>query len=143
MERLPAETSLVLAGQDGWATEPVYEAIERSTRNVVRLGYVDEAVVPALYRRAGAVAYPALAELRDLVRRQRAAPVQPDPVAPHPAAASDEHMDRSARGTADLECCGRAHAGDKRAEPASEDGGPAQSGGAEDTVTQGVYASMH
>jgi glycosyltransferase involved in cell wall biosynthesis len=62
MERLPAETSLVLAGQDGWGTEPVYEAIERSTRNVIRLGYVDEAVVPALYRRAGAVAYPALAE---------------------------------------------------------------------------------
>jgi glycosyltransferase involved in cell wall biosynthesis len=62
VERLPAATTLVLAGQDGWGTGEVDAAVAASTRTVLRLGYVDDAVVPALYRRAAAVAYPALVE---------------------------------------------------------------------------------
>jgi glycosyltransferase involved in cell wall biosynthesis len=62
MESLPPEVSLVLAGQDGWGTAAVDEAVARSRRRVVRLGYVAEAVVPVLYRRAAVVAYPALVE---------------------------------------------------------------------------------
>ncbi len=59
---LPPDTTLVLAGQDGWGTGEVDAAVAASTRSVVRLGYVDDGVVPVLYRRAAAVAYPALAE---------------------------------------------------------------------------------
>ncbi|HEY2332264.1 MAG TPA: glycosyltransferase family 1 protein [Acidimicrobiales bacterium] len=62
VEALPPDTTLVLAGQDGWGTRPVDAAIQRSTRTIVRLGYVDDDVVPALYRRAAVVAYPALVE---------------------------------------------------------------------------------
>jgi glycosyltransferase involved in cell wall biosynthesis len=62
MEGLPAGTTLVLAGQDGWATNEVDAAVARCTRPVVRLGYVADRVVPVLYRRAAVVAYPALAE---------------------------------------------------------------------------------
>jgi glycosyltransferase involved in cell wall biosynthesis len=62
METLPSDTTLVLAGQDGWGTHEVDAAVSRSSRKVVRLGYVDDDVVPMLYRQASAVAYPALAE---------------------------------------------------------------------------------
>lgn len=61
-ERLPAGTTLVLAGQEGWGTGGLDEAVARSTGSVVRLGYVADGVVPVLYRRAAAVAYPALVE---------------------------------------------------------------------------------
>ncbi|MBW8827156.1 MAG: glycosyltransferase family 4 protein, partial [Acidobacteria bacterium] len=62
MEQLPGDYSLVLAGQDGWGVEAIDAAIAASSRTVVRLGYVDDAVIPALYRRAAAVAYPAFEE---------------------------------------------------------------------------------
>ncbi len=62
VESLPADTTLVLAGQDGWGTGPVDAPQQRSTRSIVRLGYVDDDIVPALYRRAAVVAYPALVE---------------------------------------------------------------------------------
>jgi glycosyltransferase involved in cell wall biosynthesis len=62
VEHLPSEMTLVIAGQDGWGTDEVDAAMEASTRTVLRLGYVEPDVVPALYRRAAAVAYPALAE---------------------------------------------------------------------------------
>jgi glycosyltransferase involved in cell wall biosynthesis len=62
MEALPPEHQLVLAGQDGWGVDEVDRAIAASTTEIVRLGYVDDDVVPALYRRSAAVAYPALEE---------------------------------------------------------------------------------
>jgi glycosyltransferase involved in cell wall biosynthesis len=62
MESLPPDTTLVLGGQDGWGTAAVDEAVARSSRPVLRLGYVADEVVPVLYRRAAVVAYPALAE---------------------------------------------------------------------------------
>jgi glycosyltransferase involved in cell wall biosynthesis len=62
VEHLPSEMTLVLAGQDGWGTGEVDAAMAASTRTVLRLGYVGDDVVPALYRRAAAVAYPALVE---------------------------------------------------------------------------------
>lgn len=62
MDGLPPEVTLVLAGQDGWGTAAVDEAVARSNRSIVRLGYVGDEVVPVLYRRAAVVAYPAFAE---------------------------------------------------------------------------------
>lgn len=55
---------LVLAGGVGWGTEPVDKAIAeaRHRGRVVRTGYVPDDAVPALLRRAAAVAYPALEE---------------------------------------------------------------------------------
>ena len=55
---------LALAGGDGWGVVAVREAIAASgvATHVVRTGYVDHDVVPALYRRAAAVAYPTLEE---------------------------------------------------------------------------------
>ena len=55
---------LVLAGGVGWGTEPVDKAIAaaRHGERVVRTGYVPDDAVPALLRRAAAVAYPALEE---------------------------------------------------------------------------------
>jgi glycosyltransferase involved in cell wall biosynthesis len=55
---------LVLAGPDGWATAAVRDARARSgvTTRVVRVGYVPDDVVPALFRHADVVAYPSLEE---------------------------------------------------------------------------------
>ena len=55
---------LVLAGGVGWGTDPVDKAIAaaRHGGRVVRTGYVSDDAVPALLRRAAAVAYPALEE---------------------------------------------------------------------------------
>lgn len=55
---------LVLAGGDGWGTTAVRRAVENSgvTTRIVRPGYVDDDVLPALYRRAAVVAYPSLEE---------------------------------------------------------------------------------
>ncbi|MEZ5170903.1 MAG: glycosyltransferase family 1 protein [Acidimicrobiia bacterium] len=55
---------LVLAGGDGWGANAVRRAVGSSgfTTRIVRPGYVDDAVLPALYRRAAAVAYPSLEE---------------------------------------------------------------------------------
>jgi glycosyltransferase involved in cell wall biosynthesis len=55
---------LVLAGPDGWGVVAVREAVAAhgvATR-VVRLGYVPEDALAALYRRAAVVAYPSLDE---------------------------------------------------------------------------------
>lgn len=58
------DLTLVLAGGEGWGTAPVETAIAaaRHRRRIVRTGYVPDAAVPALLRRAAAVAYPALEE---------------------------------------------------------------------------------
>jgi glycosyltransferase involved in cell wall biosynthesis len=62
--RLDPAVRLVLAGRPGWGADEVDAAIAAAgmTDRVVRLGYVPEAVVPALLRRAAVVAYPALEE---------------------------------------------------------------------------------
>jgi len=58
------ELELVLAGGPGWKDGPVIRSIAtaRSRERVRRLGYVDDADVPALLRRASAVVYPSLEE---------------------------------------------------------------------------------
>jgi glycosyltransferase involved in cell wall biosynthesis len=55
---------LVLAGGDGWGLDAARDAIADAgvATRVVRPGYVPHDVVPALYRRAEAVAYPSLEE---------------------------------------------------------------------------------
>jgi len=55
---------LVVAGATGWGTGPVRAATDgmRHADRVVRLGYLDDDVVPALLRRATVVAYPSRAE---------------------------------------------------------------------------------
>jgi len=54
-----ADLRLAIVGGDGWGSEAVRAAIAESgmATRVVRTGYVDDDVVPALYRRASAVAY--------------------------------------------------------------------------------------
>ncbi len=62
----PAHPSLrlVVAGAPGWGEKALAQVIAeaRHPERVVRLGYVPEAAVPELLRRAAAVAYPALEE---------------------------------------------------------------------------------
>lgn len=55
---------LVLAGGAGWGASAVDEAVGRARHGarVVRLGYVPDEVVPALFRSAAVVAYPSLEE---------------------------------------------------------------------------------
>jgi glycosyltransferase involved in cell wall biosynthesis len=55
---------LVLAGHRGWGGAEVDATVATSGLGdrVVNLGYVDDAVLPALYRQAAAVAYPSLEE---------------------------------------------------------------------------------
>jgi len=55
---------LVVAGGEGWGTDPVRHAVERSgtATRVLRPGYVAADVLPALFRRAEVVAYPSLEE---------------------------------------------------------------------------------
>lgn len=56
------DVQLWIAGRAGWGDAP--EMVERaaSRERIVRLGYVDQDLVPALMRRARCVAYPSLAE---------------------------------------------------------------------------------
>lgn len=56
--------NLVLAGHRGWGGAEVDAAVTTSGLGdrVMSLGYVDDAVLPALYRQAAAVAYPSLEE---------------------------------------------------------------------------------
>jgi len=58
------ELELVLAGGAGWKAGPVLRsvAVARSRERIRRLGYVADANVPALLRRACAVVYPSLEE---------------------------------------------------------------------------------
>jgi glycosyltransferase involved in cell wall biosynthesis len=55
---------LVLAGRDGWGAVAVRDAAARSgvTTRIARVGWMDDAVLPAFFRRAEAVAYPSLEE---------------------------------------------------------------------------------
>jgi glycosyltransferase involved in cell wall biosynthesis len=55
---------LVLAGQTGWGMAETERALAaaRHGERIVRTGYLPEAAVPALLRRAAVVAYPALEE---------------------------------------------------------------------------------
>ena len=58
------EVSLVLAGRPGWGAEEVEAAVAASAvaDRIVRPGYVDDAVVPALLRLASATVYAPFAE---------------------------------------------------------------------------------
>jgi glycosyltransferase involved in cell wall biosynthesis len=58
------DLTLVLAGGDGWGADSVAEAVgsARHGDRVRRTGYVADSAVPALLRRAAAVAYPAYVE---------------------------------------------------------------------------------
>jgi glycosyltransferase involved in cell wall biosynthesis len=58
------DVQLVLAGGDGWGIAEARAAIASSgiATRVLRPGYIDDATLPALFRRAAAVAYPSLAE---------------------------------------------------------------------------------
>ena len=64
VSKLDPSVHLVLAGLPGWGSEEVDRAIAAAgiESRVVRLGYVPDDVVPALLRRAAAVAYPAFEE---------------------------------------------------------------------------------
>jgi glycosyltransferase involved in cell wall biosynthesis len=59
-----ADVELWLAGQAGWGTGPIETqiAVHPFATRIRRLGFVDEAVLPALYRQARAVAYPSRGE---------------------------------------------------------------------------------
>jgi glycosyltransferase involved in cell wall biosynthesis len=59
-----AGLELVLAGGAGWKAGPVLQSVARarSRERIRRLGYVSDADVPALLRRARAVVYPSLEE---------------------------------------------------------------------------------
>ncbi len=58
------ELRLVLAGSDGWGARAARDAIARSgiATRVVRPGYLENATIAALFRRAAVVAYPSLEE---------------------------------------------------------------------------------
>jgi glycosyltransferase involved in cell wall biosynthesis len=58
------ELQLVLAGGDGWGVAAARDAIAASgvATRILRPGYVDDATLAALFRRAAVVAYPSLAE---------------------------------------------------------------------------------
>ncbi|MDP9452358.1 MAG: glycosyltransferase family 4 protein [Actinomycetota bacterium] len=58
------DLQLVLAGHRGWGGAEVDATVAASALGdrVVQLGYVDDEVLPALYRQAAAVAYPSLEE---------------------------------------------------------------------------------
>jgi glycosyltransferase involved in cell wall biosynthesis len=62
--RADADVVLVLGGQPGWGLDETEEALgaARHRDRIVRTGYLPDAAVPALLRRAAAVAYPALEE---------------------------------------------------------------------------------
>ena len=55
---------LALVGGDGWGVDQIRTAITNSgaATHIVRTGYVDDDVVPALYRQAEAVVYPSFEE---------------------------------------------------------------------------------
>ncbi|MDQ1436144.1 MAG: hypothetical protein QOF59_2960 [Actinomycetota bacterium] len=58
------ELQLVLAGGDGWGVAEARAAIEKSgvATRILRPGYVDNATLAALFRRAEVIAYPSLVE---------------------------------------------------------------------------------
>lgn len=62
VEALDPDVRLVLAGRSGWGSADVDAAVARLGERVVRLGWVEPDVVPALLRGAAAVAYPSFEE---------------------------------------------------------------------------------
>jgi glycosyltransferase involved in cell wall biosynthesis len=58
------DLDLVIAGQFGWGTDDVEDALGRAAHRdrIIRTGYVPDDAVPALLRRATVVAYPAIEE---------------------------------------------------------------------------------
>jgi len=58
------DLKLVIAGRDGWGAVAVREAAARSgcTTRIERVGWIDDDLLPAFFRRAEAVAYPSLEE---------------------------------------------------------------------------------
>ncbi|MCU1467754.1 MAG: glycosyltransferase [Actinomycetia bacterium] len=58
------DLQLVLAGGDGWGVAEARAAIEKSgvATRILRPGYVDNATLAALFRRAEVIAYPSLVE---------------------------------------------------------------------------------
>jgi glycosyltransferase involved in cell wall biosynthesis len=58
------DLQLVIAGRDGWGVHEVNEAMRtmRCANRVIRPGFLPDEAIPALLRRARAVAYPSLAE---------------------------------------------------------------------------------
>jgi glycosyltransferase involved in cell wall biosynthesis len=58
------DLTLVIAGRDGWGALAVRDAAARSgvTTRIARVGWMDDDVLPAFFRRAEAVAYPSLEE---------------------------------------------------------------------------------
>lgn len=58
------DLKLVIAGRDGWGATEVRDAAARSgvTTRIMRVGWMDDAVLPAFFRQAEAVAYPSLEE---------------------------------------------------------------------------------
>lgn len=56
------ELRLVIAGKAGWGETPETVARAASRERITRLGFVDQAVLPALMRRSRCVAYPSVAE---------------------------------------------------------------------------------
>lgn len=62
MEVLDPSVRLVLAGRAGWGAADVDAGVARLGDRVVRMGWVEPDVVPALLRGAAAVAYPSFVE---------------------------------------------------------------------------------
>jgi glycosyltransferase involved in cell wall biosynthesis len=64
MAHVDPSVQLVLAGRSGWGADAVDAELASTgvSARTRQLGYVDDKVVPALLRRAAAVAYPALEE---------------------------------------------------------------------------------
>ncbi len=64
LARAHDDLSLVLAGREGWAPAALEEALARPeiAGRIRRLGYVEDAALPPLLRRAAAVVYPSLEE---------------------------------------------------------------------------------
>lgn len=58
------DLTLVIAGRDGWGALAVRDAAARSgvTTRIARVGWMDDDVLPAFFRRAEVVAYPSLEE---------------------------------------------------------------------------------
>ena len=58
------DLTLVIAGRDGWGADAVRDAAAASghTTRIMRVGWMDDDLLPAFFRQAEAVAYPSLEE---------------------------------------------------------------------------------